>query len=287
MTGYGAGEAKLQDARVVLEARSLNHRFLEIRVALPSELAVHAIYVEQLCRERLRRGRFSIGVRLHGFTQPAGGLDLTRAKAVFEAFGTLRDQVAPGADVPLALLAGIPDLFGASADLAPELVRESLRSALGQALEALDGMRLLEGEALARDLRGHLGEARRLCAEVAERGPLLIDGCRRRLRERIAALLAEGVFQADPGRLEQEVALAADRTDVSEELARLGSHFDQFDRLLEAAEPVGRTLEFLLQEMAREANTIGSKSQDATIAQRVVELKALLERLREQVQNVE
>jgi uncharacterized protein (TIGR00255 family) len=287
MTGFGLGEAPLGAGRILLEARSLNHRFVDMRVTLPTELTAHGLFVEQVARSRLRRGRFAITVRLVGSSEAAGDLNLGRARSVYRSLLQLRDELAPGTELPLSALAAVPDLFVASAELDPEEARQALQSALNVALDALDELRAREGEALARDLRDHLGRARELCAALSVRAPEIAVAVRAKLRERIALLLTDTDVGLDSSRLEQEVALLADRADICEELARLESHFDQFDRLLESAEPVGRTLDFLLQEMAREANTIGAKSQDAPLVQRVVELKALLERLREQVQNVE
>ena len=287
MTGFGLGETPLAEGRLLLEVRALNHRFLEIRLTLSPELAPHAAYFEQLARDRLKRGRYAMGARLLGSSGEGAGIDLGRARAAYLALCALRDELAPGTELPVTAIASLPGLLCAAPCLDDEQARAALRAALLQALAALDAMRAAEGTALGRDLRGHLGEARRLCAGMAEHALPLVETCRKRLRERVAQLLRDTAIAADQGRLEMEIALFADRSDVSEELARLGSHFDQFELLLEGNEPVGRTMDFLLQEMAREANTIGAKSQDACLAQRVVELKVLLERLREQVQNVE
>jgi uncharacterized protein (TIGR00255 family) len=287
MTGFGLGEAPLGAGRILLEARSLNHRFVDMRVTLPTELTAHGLFVEQVARSRLRRGRFSITVRFVCAAETAGELDLARARCVYRSLLRLRDELAPGTELPLTALAAVPDLFATSSDLDPEEARQALQAALNVALDALDELRVREGQALARDLRDHLRRARELCVTIGVRAPEIVVAVRARLRERVALLLADTDVGLDASRLEQEVAMLADRADVAEELARLESHFDQFDHLLDAEEPVGRTLDFLLQEMAREANTIGAKSQDAPLVQRVVELKALLERLREQVQNVE
>jgi uncharacterized protein (TIGR00255 family) len=148
-------------------------------------------------------------------------------------------------------------------------------------------MRRQEGEALLRELSARLASARKLRATISLRGPEMLDGYRTRLRDRLDRLLSESGVQVDAGRLEAEIVILADRSDVTEELVRLDSHFDQFTRLLNADGPVGRRLDFLLQEIGRESNTIGAKSQDAPIAHLVVEMKAELERIREQVQNVE
>jgi uncharacterized protein (TIGR00255 family) len=169
-----------------------------------------------------------------------------------------------------------PDLESAAA---------ALQRALSAALDALDGMRRREGEALARDLGARLDAIEKGARELSRLAPLQVEAARERLSARIAELTRGTPI--DPARLAQEVALFADRTDVAEELTRLGSHLNQARGLIRSEAPAGRKLEFIVQEMNREINTIGSKSQDAGIANAVVELKAELERIREQVQNVE
>jgi uncharacterized protein (TIGR00255 family) len=286
MTGFGLGEATLRGGRVTTEVRSLNHRFLEIRIRLPAELVDHTFFVEQLCRERLGRGRYDVSVRVDGAALPPAGLDLDRARAVYAAFGRLRDEVCPGGEVPLSLLAAVPGILVDAEVTSGEPWREALASSLAVALDQLEQMRAHEGAALAAELRARLGELRRLEGALREEAPGIVLAQERRLTERLARLLG-GSEGLDPTRLAMEVALLADRCDITEELVRLGSHFVQFDQLLCGAGPSGRKLDFLLQEMAREANTIGAKCQDASLSHLVISLKAEIERLREQVQNIE
>ena len=287
MTGFGVGEAPIGDGRLLLEARSLNHRFLELRVALPPELAGQTAYLEQLARARLHRGRYAIAARLVGVSAATPRLDLGRARAAYRALSELRDELAPGTELPLTALTSLPGLFDGSLDVDETTTRASLREAFEHALGALDTMRAAEGAALARTLRAQLEEARGLCNAIAERSPMLVGLYRQRLRERVAQLGRDCGIELEPGRLEAEVVLLGERSDVSEEIDRLGSHFDQFAALLGGIEPVGRTLEFLLQEMAREANTIGAKSCAVSISAKIVEIKSKIEKVREQVQNIE
>lgn len=286
MTGFGRGEAPLGDGRVVVEARSVNHRYLELRARVATELADHAAAVEHRARERVSRGRYDLVVRAEGPIPPPR-LDRARARAALEDLRALRDEVAPGSDVPLTLLAGLPGLF------APPLPGEgggaeaAIALALDRALEALDAMRRREGRTLAEELGARIGRCREVSRTIEQRVPLAVESHRARLRARVARLAADPELELSPGRLEAEVALLSERMDVTEELVRLGSHLDQLAELLGADGPVGRRLDFLLQEMAREANTIGAKSQDGELSRAVVELKAEVERLREQVQNVE
>jgi uncharacterized protein (TIGR00255 family) len=286
MTGFGLGEAPLREGRVTAEVRSLNHRFLEIRIRLPPELVELTFFVEQLCRERLGRGRYDVSVRIDSGVLPPLELDVARARSVYSALGRLRDELCPGGDLPLSLLAAVPGLLVGADATSGEPSRKALATALGVALEQLDQMRAAEGATLAGELRARLGDLRRLCDALREQAPDIAIGQQKRLQDRLARLLG-GSEAVDPGRLAMEVALLADRCDITEELVRLSSHFVQFEALSFAPGPSGRRLDFLLQEMAREANTVGAKCQDASLSHLVVSLKAEIERLREQVQNIE
>lgn len=286
MTGFGTGEAPLDGGRVVVEVRGVNSRYLDVRAKLPARLSDLTMFVEQAARERLARGRFEVAVRTEGGAFAAVEIDRARAEAAFRALVELRDAILPGAEVPFAMLASLPDLFTSSVERQVEETRAAMASALGRAIAAMDEMREREGEALAQDLVRRAAAVRAFARAIEQRAPAVVDLQRRRLVERLERL-ANGSVPVDPSRIEQEVVMFADRCDICEELTRLESHLDQFVRYAESAEPVGRRLDFLLQEMAREMNTVGSKSQDATIAQTVVEAKAELERMREQVQNVE
>jgi uncharacterized protein (TIGR00255 family) len=286
MTGFGTGEARLWAGRVSAEVRSLNHRFLDLRVRLPAEIADQAFFVEQLCRDRLTRGRYDVSVRIDAGALPPIELDLARARAAYAALCRLRDEVAPGSELPLGVLAGFPTLLVAPSSADPEEVRGALEESLCAALDTLDEMRLREGRVLCAELVQRLAALRGILAELARHGPGLVLAQQRRLTQRLERLLG-GHDAVDPARLAMEVAVLADRSDITEELVRLGSHFDQFDATLAEPGPHGRKLEFLLQEMGREANTIGAKCQDATLSHLVVALKTEIERLREQVQNME
>ncbi len=287
MTGFGSGDAALGGGRVCVEVRSLNHRFLETRVRLPAEIADHTFYVEQRCRDLLNRGRYDISARLEGPALAAPSFDVERARLAYAALSQLRDDVAPGAEIPLSLLASLPDLLNQQAKLDVAEVRTALDTALDVAVEGLNEMRRVEGAALEADLLGLLQRARGLRDQIASNAPALAAAFRKRVEERLERVLRERPISVEPARLEAEVVLLAERADLCEELARLESHFDQFAALCAEAAPIGRRLDFLLQEVGREANTIGSKCQDAALAHLVVELKTEVERMREQVQNIE
>jgi uncharacterized protein (TIGR00255 family) len=286
MTGFGCGEAELDGNKLTCELRALNHRFLDVRVRMPEELAAHAFFVEQLARERLSRGRFDVGVRLSDGAAPTR-FSLERARAVYRGLLQLRDELAPGTDVPVAALASLPQLFVDTSRSSDEGLARSLTAAFGAALTGLDQMRDREGQALGRELRERLATLRVLSEEAKTLSSGAAERQLGRLRERVTRLLADLPASPDPARLETELALLADRSDVTEELVRLASHCDQFEALLADSAPIGRRLEFLLQEMSREANTLGSKSQDVRLSHLVVDLKSQLEKIKEQVQNVE
>lgn len=286
MTGFGLGEATLRGGRLSSEVRSLNHRFLDLRVRLPHEISEQTFFVEQLCREQLGRGRFDVSIRVDGAALPPLSLDLERARATYRQLSALRDELAPGTDLPLSVLMSVPDLLagGSHDDVAG--LRAALTSSVSQALQRLDQMRAAEGAALGREITTRLGAARALLAQIARRAPDLGEAQRQRLLQRLERLTG-GVEGLDSPRIATEVALLADRSDVREEVVRLESHFGQFDQLMGAPGPIGRKMDFLLQEMGRETNTIGAKCQDVDLSTVIVSLKAEIERLREQVQNVE
>jgi uncharacterized protein (TIGR00255 family) len=287
MTGFGAGRGAVNGEEVDVEVRSVNHKYCEVKVRLPRELGALEQEVIRAVKERLARGGVDVAVR----RTPSGSLvaprvDIGLAESYARAFAEVQARLGLPGGVTLAdviAAEGVVRLDERAVDV--EIVGEALRRALGAALAQLVGMRGREGEALARDLGSRLDELERLVGRVAELAPQTVEQYRVRLSERIAEL-SRG-FPVDPGRLAQEVAVFADRTDVAEEITRLRSHLAQVRALLGQSEPAGRKLDFLVQEMHREANTIGSKSQSADIAGVVVALKADIERMREQVQNVE
>jgi uncharacterized protein (TIGR00255 family) len=252
MTGFGVGEAPTPIGRLVVEVRAVNHRFLDVRVRAPRELGDLVAYAEQLGRERLTRGRIEVGIRVESAGGRAVALDVERARTAYQALCKLRDELSPSSEVPLSLLAAVPDLFAPATERERETLRAACKTAFERAAVALEGMRAEEGRALSEDLRVRLAAVRRAADGIAARAPQLVDLYQKRLKQRLSRLVGSDV-PVDPGRLE----------------------------------PCGRRLDFLLQEMVREVNTIGSKAQDAEVAHLVVEAKSELERMREQVQNVE
>jgi len=293
MTGYGSGHALLvteegreTEGRVEVDLRTVNHRFLDVRVRLPPALQEHVAVIEERVGKRLQRGRVEVALRIEGAPESTPILDVERARSALEQLASLRDVIAPGEPVPLALLSTVPDLFRTD-PRANGPARACVLEALDAACNDVDAMRLREGRALARDLSSRLERIRAKLAQIRVHVPTIVEAHRDRLRERLEKLLGDRPIALDEPRLEQEVALYADRTDVAEEVARLASHCNQFDEIMQGTGPThGRKLDFLLQEMSREVNTIGAKVQEPEVTRMVVELKADIERMREQVQNV-
>lgn len=285
LTGFGSGSAPLGDGRILIEIRSLNHKHQDVRMRLPAELNEHSFFLEQTARTTLGRGRYDLSVRVEGQVSALPELDREKIKALYRSLAALRDEIAPETPLALTSLLGLPEIFS-SRGPQPDDSKAALKAAFEQAVLSLTEMRRIEGEALGRDLRTRLATVRALRQQIAEGSVDLIEHHRQRLHERLTKLLADSAaVSAD--RLEHEIALLADRSDITEELVRLESHFSQLESLLASAEPAGRKLDFLLQEVGREVNTIGSKSQHAPVSHLVVEMKSEVERLREQVQNVE
>jgi uncharacterized protein (TIGR00255 family) len=287
MTGFGRGEASNGSVSVVAEIKTVNNRFRDVQVRVPREYYVLEPRVVQVLRDGVHRGRVEVVLRrssVEGVTRivPDFGLAEQYRKAVVDVAKRLQRDVA---EVPLSWILSQPGVLVA-AEHEPDALREwdLCELALSSALEDLGKMRGAEGVALCHDLRRHLHDLMRLRSEVEAVSEGVAERLRVKLLERIVRLVGERV---DAYRLTQEAAILGEKADVSEELARLRSHCDQFEQALDAEEPVGRKLDFLLQEMNREINTIGSKAAEHPISSRVVEMKSVLERMREQAANVE
>lgn len=288
MTGFGRGEATGRGRAVTVEVQSVNHRFLEVRCRVPKRLSGLESRIQQVIQQRFARGHFEVSVLDRDVDGRSRALkvDVPLALQYTDALRTLQRELRLPGDVTLELLAGQRDLI--VVEESEESLDESwgaIEPALTRAIDALAEMRRREGEALLATIGKHLDEVEAILDGIVQRAPDLVRAQRDRLRERVTELLAGRL--PDPTRLEQEVAFLAERSDVAEECDRLRSHLAQFRLALTRTGSQGRRLDFLLQEMQREANTTGSKAADATLAHEVVELKMAIERLREQVQNLE
>jgi uncharacterized protein (TIGR00255 family) len=288
MTGYGRREASWQRGSVTVEVRTVNHRFLEVVIRLPRPLSDLEEPFKKAVQRRCLRGRVEVTVSLGGEKGGARAVSLDRslARQYHQALRELQKELRIGGTIDIALLSGFRDIVvvadapGDSSQLG-RLAQRLLDLALGDA----DRMRRREGAALAKEIRDRLRSIRKAKRQIAGRAPEVAREAFARMKARVEQLL--GAEPPDVGRLNQELAIYADRYDITEELVRLDSHMVQFAHALRREGSVGKTLDFLLQEMGREVNTIGSKAADAEIASQVVHIKAELEKIREQVQNVE
>ncbi|CAM3237996.1 YicC family protein [Corallococcus sp. ZKHCc1 1396] len=288
MTGFGSGRARVGDEEVSVEARSLNHKFCEVKVRLPRELSALEPVLAKLVKDRLARGSVEILVRRQAATVSGNvpTVDVALAREYARAFREVADALGVTAEVTWSQVSNQPGVIRLEEKgVDVESATQATQAALQQALSALETMRNTEGESIHTDLDTRMKLIEGWSQEVARLAPRAVNDYQQRLTERVAEL-ARGVA-VDPQRLAQEVALFAERTDIAEEVTRLATHLEQFRLLMASPEPVGRRMDFLVQEMHREVNTTGSKSQHAEISARVVSMKAEVERIREQVQNVE
>ena len=294
MTGYGAAERADQDVRIAVEIRTVNNRFFKSVLHLPEGLGAVEVTLDKILRESITRGTISLGLTVK---PRGGGARVPVNKDILEAY--MKDLEGFAAawsqknthyyDALLGFVLNLPGVVGSEDVLLtglenlPGRIEAVVREAAGR----LNAMRDTEGQATAGDMRAALTEMERLIAAIEGRVPFVINEYRDRLRQRVKDLL-EGVDLAiDDQALAREVAFAAERSDINEEIARLKSHLSQYRELLVESGPGGRKLEFLTQEMYREVNTIGSKSADSEISRLVVGVKVGVDRLREQSQNVE
>ena len=290
MTGYGRGECTAKGARITVELNSVNRKQAEVSLSVPSELESIEPDLRDLILASVSRGRVSGRVVLQytgASRASAVAVNETQAKAYRRELSKLAKSLKIPDNLSLDSLLRLPGVLeSAQPTLDAKAFRAPIKSALGQALEGLLSMREKEGGNLGRDLAKRLAKLRRIVKRVAKLAPDVLKHHRERLIERLKKANVD-VPDMDDDRLLREIVYYTDRTDITEELTRLGSHFVQLEECLSDVVPVGRKLDFLAQEMFREINTIGSKANDANISSEVVTLKTELEKIREQVQNVE
>ena len=288
MTGYGSGELERDGQRLTAEIRSVNHRYCEVSVRAPRVVSAFEDQIRKLVQTRITRGKISLSITWTG-TGDAGEVIKVNepvADRYMALLDELRKRYGLKSDVDLRTLSGFQDIFTwEHTAMSDEETWALVEKVVNDACDSIHAMKDREGDALAKDLEHRLDLIRKQLDEVAERAPMRPKEAKERLEARIQALTGEG--EVDPNRLAQEVAILVDKLDCAEEIVRLSAHLDQFKQLIDSPEPAGRKLNFLLQEMNREANTIGSKSNDVDITRGVIVMKEEIERLREQVQNVE
>ena len=287
MTGYGRGDCEIDGRQMTIELKSVNHRFLDLAFRMPRNL----MFVEDAARRaigaRLSRGHVDVFVTYRNLRADAKTVMADRA--LFEVYARALEglkYVGVMDDRSLMTIAKMPDvLVVTEAEEDRDAVTDLMLRALNAALDQLVAMRAREGEAMKRDLSDKVDEIERLTGEIEARYPETVSAYRERLRAAVKELLAD--TEVDEARLLTEVALMADRSAIAEEIVRLKSHVAQLRRLFEDDKPIGRRIDFIVQELNREVNTISSKSQDIPITRMAVDMKAEIEKLREQLQNVE
>jgi uncharacterized protein (TIGR00255 family) len=272
-----------------VEIRSVNHRFLDLKLRGQTLEAPQEEKLRQLVGKAISRGALSVSTRVDKqLGQGEHRIDQAAARRVHSRLSQLSDALGLSAEIPLTMICNQPGVMVTESD--PESTRrtgELVLEAAAHALEDLGSMRVREGAILRKDLETRLSSLKELAQKLGENAKNTPEEARKRLQDRIDRLLKHSKVEVDEARLAQEVAIAADRLDVTEELVRVSAHLEQVAELVKESVPVGRKLDFLVQELGREFNTITSKSQSAKVARLVVEAKAEMEKIREQVQNIE
>jgi uncharacterized protein (TIGR00255 family) len=290
MTGYGAAQAEEGGVSFALEIRSVNNRYLKVTVKLPEHLQFAEAEIDRLVRNRLARGTVTLTFRQRSDASAvAKSLNLEALQQYVDLLSRVRVSDGAATTIDLATIAQLPGVAdpGGLDDAQRQRLLEILLDLTNRGLDAMIAMRSEEGRALHAQLVSHCAAIRTELDAIAERAPVVLEEYHERLRARVATLLHAGGFELAADGLMREVAIYAERCDIAEEVSRLRSHLDQFAELCDRGEQVGRTLDFLAQEFLREANTIASKSNDARIARGVVQVKTMIDRVKEQVQNVE
>ena len=288
MTGYGRGECVLHDRTITVELRAVNNRYLDCTVKIPRLYVFAEEAIKSRIQKRIARGKLDVFVSIDSTAADKVAVTLNRpvADGYYAALVQMRDSYGLHDDISVSLLSRFPDVFLVEKEQGDaEVISEDILTVLDLALDEFEGMRACEGARLDADIREKAARIAALVGEIETRAPQIVTDYRERLRARMEEVLAN--VQLDEGRILTEAALFADKVAVDEETVRLRSHLSQLDEMLTAGGPVGRKLDFLTQEFNREANTIGSKCQNADIAHVVVDLKSEIEKIREQIQNIE
>jgi uncharacterized protein (TIGR00255 family) len=290
MTGFGRGSVTGDNFSVAVEIKTVNNRYLDIHLRLNQELSPLEMTIRKTISRRLSRGRVDLNINFERTAATAYEVNRPLIAGYIKTLRDIQTEFNLSGDVDINTLTRLPGALASTREGLDETVTASVERALNQAIDDLEQMRAVEGAALAEEMRMRLANIEAAVPTIEGGADGLVDAYRQRLQKRISELLARGGNQnieLDAGRLAQEVAYLADRSDISEELARLRSHLEQFRSAVNAEGEVGKRLDFLLQELNREANTVLSKSTEVSIKEAGLVIKAEVEKLREQVQNVE
>ncbi len=288
MTGYGRYEHIDDNRKIVVDLRSVNHRYCDVSVKVPRAYGYLEDKIREYVSSNISRGKIEVFLYIENYTSndKVVTVDHVLAKNYYDVLKELKETYDLRNDVGISDIARFSDIFVTrQQDEDKDKAWEMVLSCLAPAVDDFLAMRVREGERLKENLIERANAIKVLVAEIKERSPEIVKEYEARLRSRINELL--GDFKADEGRILTEVGVMADKVCIDEELVRLTSHFDELEKILELSEPVGRKLDFLVQEINRETNTIGSKANDFGLAKNVVEIKSEIEKLREQIQNIE
>ena len=290
MTGFGDATAERDGTHYAVEIRSLNNRFFKAVIKLPDNVSGLEPELETMLREQLGRGSITYILKTRSQSAEAAYLINTQAlDAYLEQLQNLKTASKGNLNIDLGALLQLPGVCQEPRDESDEIERhgQTIRELTAKAVIKLNTMRAREGEALFKDLMKHITVISSNLSEIAKRAPFVIDDYHKRLTQRVNTLISKAELQVNQADLLKEVAVFAERADISEEIQRLTSHLEAFESACKTSDHAGRKLDFITQEMLREANTIASKANDAQIARHIVEIKGAIDRLKEQVQNVE
>lgn len=288
MTGFGAGDAETADFKVHIEVKAVNQRFLETNYHMPYSMNMFENQLTKKIKEYASRGKLDINIRFQDLRDKAVTVKVDKGlvAAYGQALQEISSQLELSAPVTAAQIASYPDVLKLNEENADlEAAQPVLMQAMEQALESFVAMREAEGQNIQRDLLARIGTLENFVGELEKLAPEIVAAYRQRLENLLREYLAKE--DIEESRVIQEVALFTDKVNYTEETVRLRSHFDQFRQIITAGEPVGRKLDFLIQEMNREINTVASKANSAGAAQFVVDVKSEIEKIREQIQNIE
>lgn len=288
MTGFGAGDAETADFKVHIEVKAVNQRFLETNYHMPYSMNMFENQLTKKIKEYASRGKLDINIRFQDLRDKAVTVKVDKGlvAAYGQALQEISSQLELSAPVTAAQIASYPDVLKLNEENADlEAAQPVLMQAMEQALESFVAMREAEGQNIQRDLLARIDTLENFVGELEKLAPEIVAAYRQRLENLLMEYLAKE--DIEESRIIQEVALFTDKVNYTEETVRLRSHFDQFRQIITAGEPVGRKLDFLIQEMNREINTVASKANSAGAAQFVVDVKSEIEKIREQIQNIE
>lgn len=287
MTGFGRSEENFDNRCYVVEIKSVNHRFGEVYVKLPKEYSLLEENVRKLVLKKVSRGRIDVYITIENFGENDKIVEVNTPlmTSYLKAIQEIAQNLKLDLNIDLIQFAKLPDMLVIKDVADAELVWSELETVVQKAIEQLIAMRDTEGKKLANDIKIRGERIGETLKKIEERSPEVVEEYRNRLQEKIRQILPD--IQIDENRLITEVAIFAERSSINEEIVRLESHLEQLMQILTQEGPIGRKLDFLLQEMNREINTIGSKANDLAISKMVVEIKSELEKIREQIQNIE